>query len=116
MDGRSVIRNYGCDRSAFLYIDPPYVQAGSQLYLNAFDGRDHQALAQIVRDVADAHWLMTYDVAPLIQRLYADRFQCLLELNYSARYPGQAQELLVASDQVAEIITRISPSQVVTGA
>lgn len=108
LDGRTVIRNYGADPSAFLYIDPPYVQAGSQLYLNAFERRDHEALAQIVHGIEIAHWLMTYDVAPLIQRLYAYDFQCVLDLNYSARYPGRAQELLVAADRVAEVITRLA--------
>jgi len=109
LDGRSVIRAYGSDPSAFLYIDPPYVQAGSQLYLNSFDGRDHEALAAIVGSVESANWLMTYDVAPLIERLYADYFQCRLELNYSARYPGRASELLVASDAVASHIRRLHP-------
>jgi DNA adenine methylase len=114
LDGRSVIQRYGSASSTFMYIDPPYVQAGSQLYLNAFDGRDHQALAEIVHGISHAHWLMTYDVAPLIERLYADRFQCTLDLNYSARYPGRAQELLVASEQVAEAITQMDQSQVVS--
>ena len=109
LDGRSVIRNYQDDPSAFLYIDPPYVQAGSQLYLNAFEGRDHEALAQVVHQVAAAHWLMTYDNATLIQRLYADRFQCLLEMNYSARYPGRARELLIASADVADVVGRLCP-------
>jgi DNA adenine methylase len=104
LDGRSVIKNYGGKKSAFMYIDPPYVQAGSQLYLNAFDRRDHQALAEIVNKVTNAHWLMTYDVAPLVERLYAEHFQCGLELNYSARYPGRAQELLIASPSVADVI------------
>jgi len=104
LDGRTVINNYAQDQSAFMYIDPPYVQAGSQLYLNAFDGRDHTALASVVKTVEQAHWLMTYDTAPLIESLYRDYFQCRLELTYSARYPGQAEELLVASDSVASIV------------
>ncbi|NUR97928.1 MAG: DNA adenine methylase [Kribbellaceae bacterium] len=104
LDGRSVIKHYGAKKAAFMYIDPPYVQAGSQLYLNAFDGRDHQALAEIVNRISKAHWLMTYDVAPLIERLYGEYFQCGLELNYSARYPGRARELLIASTGVAEVI------------
>ncbi|BEH02742.1 DNA adenine methylase [Brooklawnia propionicigenes] len=104
LDGRTVIQRYSQDDRAFMYIDPPYVQAGSQLYLNAFDGRDHKALAAIVNTVEKAHWLMTYDTAPLIERLYRDQFQCRLELNYSARHPGQAEELLVASPSVANVV------------
>lgn len=116
LDGRSVIRSHGGNPSAFLYIDPPYVHAGSQLYLNAFDGRDHAALADVVNAVDAAHWLTTYDIAPLIERLYADHFQCRLELNYSARYPGRAQELLVASPEVAAAIKRLRTTSAATGA
>lgn len=105
LDGRSVIQRFGADRSVFMYIDPPYVQAGSQLYLNAFDGRDHQSLAKVVDRISHAHWLMTYDLAPLVEGLYAHHFQATLDLNYSARYPGKAEELVVASPAVAKILT-----------
>lgn len=117
LDGRSVIQRHGGNRSTFMYIDPPYVQAGSQLYLNAFDGRDHQALAKVVREIGSAEWLLTYDLAPLVESLYAGHFQATLDLNYSARYPGRAEELLVASPAVAEILTRWSrPSPAEEGA
>lgn len=110
LDGRTVIQNYAGEKSAFLYIDPPYVQAGSHMYLNAFDSRDHRALSKIVNAVEKAHWLMTYDVAPIIERLYATQFQCRLELSYSARYPGKAEELLIASATVAAVIARLMES------
>lgn len=116
LDGRSVIQRYAGDHRAFMYIDPPYVQAGSQLYLNAFDGRDHMALAAIVNGVETAHWLMTYDTAPLIENLYREQFQCRLELTYSARYPGQAEELLVASKSVARVITTLLGQSALPGA
>ena len=44
-------RHVGCadfidaDTSAFVYIDPPYVDMGGSLYLNAFTHRDHADLA-----------------------------------------------------------------------
>lgn len=104
LDGRTVIKRFAQDTRAFMYIDPPYVKAGSQLYLNAFDGRDHTALAATVNTIEKAQWLMTYDTAPLIEKLYREHFQCRLELAYSARYPGKAEELLVASPSVADVI------------
>ncbi|MGB3953908.1 MAG: DNA adenine methylase [Brooklawnia sp.] len=116
LDGRTVIQQYSHDERSFMYIDPPYVQAGSQLYLNAFDGRDHKALSVIVNSVERAHWLMTYDTAPLIERLYKDQFQCRLELTYSARYPGQAEELLVASPSVAQAIKALQMTSVIADA
>lgn len=104
LDGRTVIRDYATDPRVFMYIDPPYVQAGSQLYLNAFDGRDHIALAKIINNIDHAHWLLTYDYNPLIERLYRTQAQCRLNLTYSARHPGQAQELLIASPAIAAAI------------
>lgn len=104
LDGRTTITHHATDPHVFFYIDPPYVEAGGQLYLNAFDGRDHIALAKIINTIDVAHWLVTYDVAPLIEHLYRDQAQCLLELTYSARHPGRAHELLIASPQVAAVI------------
>jgi len=103
-DGRSVIRDFGDRPDVFMYIDPPYVAAGSRLYLNAFDERDHMALAQVVGAVERAHWVMTYDVHPLIERLYARHFQSRYELYYSARNYIMSDELLIASPTVANAL------------
>ncbi len=115
LDGRSVIQRYGGDSSTLMYIDPPYFRAGSDLYLNAFDGRDHKALSEIVDTVDKAHWLMTYDLAPLIERLYASHFQCRLEISYSAHHPGRAEELVVASPAVSEALSRLTAPAVGVG-
>ncbi len=115
-DGRTVIKQYGDDESSFMYIDPPYVQAGSQLYLNAFDGRDHIALAQTVLSISKAAWLVTYDESAFIEKLYKGSFQRNLRMNYSARYPGKAGELLVACPRVAAAITRVTDPPLTLGA
>lgn len=108
LDGRTVIDRFAHDTSTFLYIDPPYVAAGGRLYLNAFEGRDHQALAAAIDNIDGAHWLISYDQSPFISKLYDGHFQATLELNYSARHPGKAEELIVTSTSVhaaLELIT-----------
>lgn len=112
-DGRTIISEYGSNENTFLYIDPPYVDAGSKLYLNAFDGRDHQALADIVQQVEIAHWLVTYDVSSLIRRLYTNSYQCQLDLTYSANRKRKAQELLIASPTVAAALSALQQAQIV---
>lgn len=107
LDGRTVLAHYGADPETFLYIDPPYVKAGGRLYLNAFEGRDHQALAVAVEEITAAHWLMSYDLSSFISRLYAGHFQATLQLNYSARHPGKADELIVTSDSVRNALEAI---------
>lgn len=104
LDGRTVIRKHRRSRSVFLYIDPPYVRAGAQLYLNSFSTRDHHALAATINTLK-APWILTYDPAPIIQQLYRRHFQAELAVNYSGHHPGRARELLVASRQVAQALT-----------
>jgi DNA adenine methylase len=103
-DGRTVIRDYSDDPNVFMYIDPPYVGAGSRLYLNAFDARDHTNLAAVVRTVTEAHWLMTYDVAALVVSLYRDFHVRKYNLNYSAHHPGRASELMITSQSVRQAL------------
>ncbi|MGV4376481.1 DNA adenine methylase [Trueperella pyogenes] len=104
LDGRDVIEHYGKDSQALIYIDPPYVAAGGSLYLNAFDGRDHEALATHIHHISHAHWLLTYDDHSLVRHLYRDDFMADLEITYSATKSGKATELLVASPHVAHAI------------
>lgn len=115
-DGRTAIRDYANDPNVFMYIDPPYVQAGSQLYLNAFDARDHTNLAAVVRNITNAHWLMTYDVTPLIEHLYRDFFVRQYELNYSARHHGKALELMITSRSVEAALAHTNATHLVDSA
>ncbi len=103
-DGRRCVQRWASHPNAFLYVDPPYVEAGGSLYLNAFDARDHDALAQTLNAHAHDRWLLTYDDAPLIRKLYGDRSVFNFELHYSAHRVGKARELLVASDPLEDII------------
>lgn len=109
LDGRTVIETYAGDERAFLYIDPPYVEAGTSLYLNAFAGRDHRSLAEVISRIDKANWLVTYDQNEFTTMLYAEHFQCQLALDYSANKRVKARELLVASPSVAEAIRSIQP-------
>lgn len=103
-DGRKCVEDWASRPNAFLYVDPPYVEAGGSLYLNAFDARDHDALAVTLNAHANDRWLLTYDDAPLIRRLYRDRSVFDFELHYSAHRVGRARELLVASDPLEGLI------------
>lgn len=105
-DGRRVVRDYAADPNSFLYIDPPYVEMGGSLYLNAFTHRDHAELAADINAAPEAHWVLTYDAVPLTRELYANRFCREYELTYSAYRPGKARELLVASEPVARALAK----------
>lgn len=56
------------DNSYVLYIDPPYVKAGSMLYDNSMNLQEHNALANILLE--RNNWVLSYDDDQLIRRLY----------------------------------------------
>ncbi|MFD6794514.1 MULTISPECIES: DNA adenine methylase [Prauserella salsuginis group] len=103
-DGMAVVRSYANDPSAFTYVDPPYVDAGGSLYLNAFDHRDHADLAKTLDAAADGNWILTYDPSDFVRRLYTAHDVREYQLSYSAHRAGKAKELLVASRPVRRLL------------
>lgn len=81
---------------AFVYADPPYVAKGQKLYLNAYGPEDHRQLASYLGRQNALSWLVSYDDAPLIRRLYAKHQIDLLPIRYSLQNKRSAQELLIA--------------------
>jgi DNA adenine methylase len=54
-----------------LYLDPPYYEAGSELYLHTFREQDHRRLAAALREMPNC-WVLSYDDHPVIRELYGD--------------------------------------------
>lgn len=70
LDGREFIRQLDCgDSNTLLYVDPPYLVQGADLYLDALSARDHAELSELLRSIG-LPWLLTYDV-------HADVATCL---------------------------------------
>lgn len=103
-DGRKCVQRYADDPQAFLYVDPPYVEAGGSLYLNSFGEREHAVLADSMNANARGTWLLTYDDTQLVRDLYRERAVFDFELHYSAHRVGTARELLIVSDDLRGII------------
>jgi len=73
-DGVEFIRSFQARkaRQTFFFIDPPYVGAGSRLYLNQMNIAKHEDLANTLRRKKSIeNWLITYDDCLLIRDLYS---------------------------------------------
>jgi DNA adenine methylase len=105
LDGMSVTKRYIADNSAFVYIDPPYVDMGGRLYLNAFTHRDHADLAGELDQQPDGNWVLTYDPSDFIRQLYQHHDIREYQLSYSAHRTGKAHELLIPSRPVSRVLT-----------
>lgn len=104
MDGMSVVQTYCADASAFVYVDPPYVDMGGSLYLNAFTHRDHADLAGKLDQHPDGNWIVTYDPSDFIRQLYKRHDVREYQLSYSAHRTGKARELLITSRSISRIV------------
>jgi len=104
LDGMAVATRYITDGSAFVYIDPPYVDMGGSLYLNAFTHRDHADLAGKLDQHPDGNWVVTYDASDFIRQLYQQHDVREYQLSYSAHRTGKTRELLIASRPVSRVL------------
>ena len=78
-----------------VYADPPYVVQGKELYLNAFDDGDHQALADVLLG-APYPWILTYDDEQLIwQDLYGSERCARFNITHTAQINHLGKETVV---------------------
>lgn len=70
IDGIKLVEKYRkLKADTFLYLDPPYYEKGSNLYLNAYKDSDHIRLSQYVSKLSTP-WLLSYDNHKFIIDLY----------------------------------------------
>jgi len=111
-DGVARLREYLPKDNVFAYVDPPYVAKGSSLYMSAFEEEDHIALALVLNGFANTNWVLTYDMAELVRKLYRTREVSEFQLLYSAHLRdtkhglkrASASELIVLSDSVSDAL------------
>jgi DNA adenine methylase len=114
-DGMSIVRQHVDDASTFTYIDPPYVEMGGSLYLNAFTHRDHSDLAQVLDRQPNGNWVVTYDPSDLIRQLYRRHDVREYQLSYSAHRTGKTHELFVASRPISRHLPPVQPAAILPG-
>lgn len=88
-------------QKVFVYLDPPYVQKGQRLYLNAYERQDHRRLSSYLQSQKSLHWFASYDDTPLIRDLYAGVKVSVLPIQYSLQVKRVAHELAIAPNHVA---------------
>lgn len=88
-------------QKSLFYFDPPYYVKGKDLYLNYYEGNDHQEIADEISKVSNQKWIITYDDVTHIRKLYSDYRKKSFKLHYSAGSPNkQGQEIMIFSDNI----------------
>jgi len=101
LDGIRLADQSLTDDRCFLYLDPPYVVKGYDLYMNHYSINDHKDLAAILNAHADRTWLLSYDNVELIRQLYSRRVAAELSIKYHADTSKIGSEILVFSDKIS---------------
>lgn len=81
---------------ALLYLDPPYYVKGGDLYEHSYEHDDHVRVAQLVTQVPQP-WLVSYDAAPEIVKIYSGETARTYGLRYSASARVNGSEVMFSS-------------------
>jgi len=79
----------------FVYLDPPYVQKGQRLYLNAYAAEDHHRLAMRIQEEKSLAWVVSYDNTQLVKALYSEHNILPLPVRYTLQRKRSGRELLI---------------------
>lgn len=80
---------------ALYFVDPPYVSAGSRLYMNGMTSANHRALGKVLCSGVIPNWILTYDDAPLVREIYHSAVIEPLSVRYTLQKKRNDNELLI---------------------
>lgn len=103
MDAEAYIENYIPDLSnnTLIYLDPPYYEKGSDLYMNFYRKEDHKRLSMVIQKKINHKWVLSYDGVPEILDLYQNRKSFIYNLQYSAAKSYMGKEVFIFCDDVS---------------
>lgn len=88
-------------RNSLTFFDPPYYQRGPELYTDFYSHADHVELAKTIKkQMRNRYWILTYDVADEIEKLYRKHDYEKYYLNYSVAKPTHGQEFIFFSKKI----------------
>jgi DNA adenine methylase len=83
-------------RPVFLYVDPPYIAQGDELYMTEHTWHDHNQLAALLRK-SPHPWVLTYDNGDRIRGLYQDVRCARFKISHTAQTQKIGKELMFFS-------------------
>jgi DNA adenine methylase len=81
-DGVAVAREHIGGPDTFVYLDPPYLHKGAELYLDTLTMSDHGRLARLIADRPG--WALTYDVDSRVRDLYPHNRRAVFSIPHTA--------------------------------
>lgn len=90
LDARTFLQQLEEDAPrSLVYVDPPYIGQGDDLYLDRLSFGDHQDLARLLRS-SELRWFMTYDCDERITDELYEGFRCA---RFNIKHTAQRQQI-----------------------
>ena len=101
-DAEYYIQNYipNLPQNTLIYLDPPYYEKGSELYLNSYKKTDHARISEVIQQEIKHKWVLSYDGVPDIVNLYDKRRYFFYDLQYTAARVYKGKEIFIFSDRL----------------
>ncbi|AJK87652.1 MULTISPECIES: DNA adenine methylase [Lysinibacillus] len=88
-------------RNSLTFFDPPYYVKGPDLYTNFYEHDDHVELAKNIKKLMrNRYWILTYDIAEQVEKMYKNYKPHQYCLNYSIAKPNKGEEFIFFSKKV----------------
>ena len=85
LDVNELLGNLDLGFDTLVFLDPPYFVKGPDLYVESFKEACHNRLATTLKEeLRDVKWVLTYDNASEVERIYEGIDNLKYYLNYSA--------------------------------
>jgi DNA adenine methylase len=78
-----------------IYLDPPYYEKGRELYDNHYLHDDHLEIAEVVKNLEEKLWVISYDNTKPIRDIYSEHDKLTYNLNYSAQKKYLGSEVII---------------------
>lgn len=84
----------------FFYLDPPYYNKGKDLYINFYQYEDHKKISLLLKSLKKQYWILSYDNAVPIKKLYKNYRQKIYSLNYFAGGASLGNEVIIFNNNL----------------
>lgn len=101
LDFLDILKNKNID-DLFIFLDPPYFEKGPGLYTNFYTESDHRELENYVNKLEN-NWVVTYDNADIIKKIYGKHKHQEYTLHYSAKKVYKGTEVMFYSPKIVPV-------------
>lgn len=96
--------------NTLFYFDPPYYVEGHSLYVNYYKKTHHQIVSNRIKQMQNIHWIVSYDDATEIRRLYSDCPMIEYDMFHMAATSKKAKELVFFSPTLRYDTQKLPPN------